>query len=49
MHAAFTKNGMNESFTPCSFSTFSLHALAQRVHRGHVDFVERREVRGVVL
>ena len=49
MHAAFTKNGMNVSFTPCSFSTRSLYPLAQRVDGRHVDLVERREVRGVVL
>ena len=49
MHAAFTKNGMKVSLTPCSFSTFSLHSLAQRVDRRHVDFVERREMRRRVL
>ena len=49
MHAAFTKNGMNDSLTPCSFSTRSLQPLAHRDHGGHVDLVERREVRRRVL
>ena len=30
MHAAFTKNGMNDSLTPCSFSTRLLEPLAHR-------------------
>ena len=49
MHAAFTKNGMKVSLTPCSFSTRSLYPLAQRVDGRHVDFVERRQVRRRVL
>ena len=49
MHAAFAKNGMKLSFTPCSFSTRSFSALAQRDDGAHVDLVERREVRRGVL
>ena len=49
MHAAFTKNGMNESLTPCSFSTRSLSRSRSAMTRRHVDLVERREMRRRVL